>query len=72
MLTVSNAKAPGANSACLARAEARGYVDSAGNEHTDLALMKLQSLSVRAALTEARFIETEVSDAVRGRRNTST
>ena len=68
MLTISNVKAPGANSACLARAEARGYVDRAGNEQTEVALMKLQPLSVRAALTEARFIETEVSDTRRRRR----
>ena len=62
MLSISNAEPLGANSACLARAEARGYVDSAGKEHAALSLMKLQPLSLRAALTEARFIETEVLD----------
>jgi hypothetical protein len=55
-------KESGYLTALVARAESRGYVDRAGNGHPDLALMKLQPLSLRAALTEARFIETEVSE----------
>ncbi len=62
MLFVPDGKASGSSTAPIVRGESRGYVDRAGDGHTDLVLMKLQPLSLRAALTEARFIETEVSD----------
>ncbi len=62
MVFVPNGKASGASTAPIARGESHGYVDRAGKGHPDIALMKLQPLSLRAALTEARFIEAEVSD----------
>lgn len=46
--------------ASVTRAEAHGYVDHAGKAPPPT-LGKLQPLSLRAALTEARFIETEVA-----------
>jgi hypothetical protein len=44
----------------------RGYVDR-GGEHPDFALTKLQPLSLRAALTEARFLEADVAGLVTAR-----
>jgi hypothetical protein len=44
------------------RAESHGYVNRAGNDGPELALLKLQPLSLRAALAEARFLETEIQD----------
>jgi hypothetical protein len=44
------------------RAESHGYVNRAGNDGPELALLKLQRLSLRAALAEARFLESEISD----------
>jgi hypothetical protein len=45
----------------LSRAEARGYLDRAGKDLPELALLKLQPLSMRAALAEANFLESELS-----------
>lgn len=57
MVFVPNGKASGLIPEPYAAAQSHGYVDSAGEGHDDLALMKLQPLSLRAALTEARLIE---------------
>jgi hypothetical protein len=46
---------------CLVRAEARGYRDHANKDLPELALLKLQPLSLRAALAEATFLESELS-----------
>ncbi len=62
MLFVADRKASGT---LRPRAESHGYVDHAG-EHPDLALIKLQPLSLRAALTEARFLEAEVAGRQEG------
>jgi len=68
MLFIPDGKAPGSVTARVARAESHGYVDHAAKGPGDLALMKLQPLSLRAALAEARFIEAEASDERRAQR----
>lgn len=65
LLFVPDGKA--SEAATVPIAESHGYVDHAGD--SDLAVMKLQPLSLRAALTEARFVEAEVSRAQRVRRS---
>lgn len=49
--------------AAVARAGSRGYVDPSAKAHLPPVLGKLQPLSLRAAVTEARFIEAEVHGA---------
>jgi hypothetical protein len=45
----------------LSRAKSRGYVNHAGTELPEVAFLKLQPLSMRAALAEAKFLESELS-----------
>ena len=52
----------------IARAEARGYVDHAGRRHPDTALIRLQPLSVRGAIEEAKFLEQAQKDVLAGSR----
>ena len=60
MLYISDRKAPEAVAA-IARAESRSYDERAGEGQPDAALLKSQPLSLRAAFTEARFLEAEIA-----------
>jgi hypothetical protein len=59
MLWVIKDAVPHADS-LRARAESCGYVERAGDGQSQLVLMKDQPLSLRTALVEARFLETQV------------
>jgi hypothetical protein len=50
-----------ASSARVSRARAHGYTNRSGKDVPMLALLKLQPLSLRAALAEATFLESELS-----------
>jgi hypothetical protein len=56
-LFVSDGKARAGIVELITRAEEHGYAERAGKAHRDVALMKLQPLSSRAALGEARLLE---------------
>ena len=62
MLCVADRRASGAVTEAIARAESHGYDERAGEEQPDVALMKLQPLSLRGALAEAQFLEAKVSE----------
>jgi len=64
-LFVSHGRTQGAMRELLARAGSHGYAADA-ERHPDIAVMKLQRLSARAALAEARFLEAEIARLSRG------